>query len=365
MSPPVIPKRSVRLAAVGDLLLTGGPKGGVYPRDPALIAPEVRRVLAASDVVFGNLECTLPGDGRTIATEPRVIATPELVRAVRLAGFTVVTLANNHAFDCFEPGFLQLRTLLDDIGLRHFGAGMDLDEATAPAVLEVNGLRLAFLGAADEQSGVTQFAAPDRPGVAPLDMDRLVRQVQELRTRVHHVIVSVHWGEERFLVPSPAQIEMAHALVDAGASLVLGHHPHVLQGLELRGKRAIVYSLGNFFADEVPFSNGDAVRWGRSGRTGCILEARLTDDGTVETRQRATYDPGDLVGLDHGTWGRRRLEKVRRAVAHGVTPARYRREHLWVKTIKPLVLHLRWSSLKKLRLHHFRKAWQRVFKRRG
>ena len=107
-------------------------------------------------------------------------------------------------------------------------------------------------------------------------MDRLVRQIQELRQHVDHVIVSLHWGEERFLIPSPVQVEQAHALADAGASMVLGHHPHVLQGLEVYRGVPIIYSLGNFVADEVHFTNGDAVRWDRVGQTGCILRADFT-----------------------------------------------------------------------------------------
>jgi hypothetical protein len=353
------------LAAVGDLLLAPGPAGTPYRRDPALVSPEVRALLAECDVVFGNLECTLAGDGRCIPAEPRVIATPELVRAVKAAGFSVVTLANNHAFDCFQPGYENLRGLLKELGLPYFGAGMNLDEAAAPAILEANGLRVAFLGAVDQRSGPYQFATPSQWGVAPLDIDRLTRQIGELRSHVDHVVVSLHWGEERFLIPSPGQIEQAHALVDAGASLVLGHHPHVLQGLEIRRGAPIAYSLGNFIADEVYFTNGDAVRWNRTGRTGCILLAELGANATVtNVRQVPTYDLGRAVELDHSGFGQRRIDKTRRAIARGVTLRRYRCEHLWVKTIKPVLDHLRWSKLKRLRFRHFRSALRGLFQAR-
>jgi hypothetical protein len=355
----------VRFAAVGDLLLAPDPAGTPYLRDPGLISPEVRAVLAECDVVFGNLECTLPGDGRSVPAEPRVIATPELVRAVKAAGFTVVTLANNHTFDCFQPGYENLRGLLEELGLPHFGAGMNLDEAAAPAILETHGLRLAFLGAVDHLSGPYQFATPHQWGVAPLDVDRLTRQIRDLRPHADHVLVSLHWGEERFLIPSPTQIDQAHALVEAGASLVLGHHPHVLQGLEIRRGAPIAYSLGNFIADEVYFTDGDAVRWNRAGRTGCILLAELGPDATVaNVRQVPTYDPGRAVELDHSSFGPRRIAKASRALARGVTLRRYRREHLWVKTIKPILDHLRWSKLKTLRFRHVRSALHRLFQAR-
>ncbi len=348
--------KAVRLAAAGDILLTPALDGERYRRDRRLVADDVREVFADCDLVFGNLECTLPGDGGCVPTEPRVVATEDLVRAVGEAGFNVVTLANNHAFDCLEPGFRNLKTLLDEIRLPFFGAGVDLSEATAPLILTVKGLRIAFLGAVDGRSGPSHFAAPGQFGVAPLDMDRLTHQVRDLRSDVDHVILSVHWGEERFMVPSPEQIQQAHALMESGASMVLGHHPHVLQGTELVDGRPIAYSLGNFFADEVYFSDGDAVRWNRTGRTGAILLAELTAEGVAGVRQLPTFDPGPLVQFDRSGFGERRIRQTARAIADGVSTGRYRREHLWVKGVKPALNRLRWSELVKLRPGHFVKA---------
>ena len=352
-------KRTVRFAAAGDLLLCPGPQGTPYLRDPRLISSEVRSLLAECDVAFANLEFTLPSDGSCVSTEPRVVGTPELVRFVAAAGFNVLALANNHAFDCLDGGFQNLRGLLDELGIRHFGAGMNLDEAAAPAIVERNGLRVALLGAVDQRSGAYQFAASDRWGVAPLSIDRLTSQIRDLRKRVHHVIVSIHWGEERFLVPSPLQIEQAHALVDAGASMILGHHPHVLQAMELHDGAPIVYSLGNFIADEVYFSRENVLRWNRTERTGYILLAELGDGTVANVRQVPTCDPGKLVEIDRSGFGLRRIEKTRRAIAKGVTLARYRREHLWVKTVKPILAHLQWSQLKRLRPRQIWRAFHK------
>jgi len=339
----------VRFAAVGDLLLTPPPKAVPYRRDPALISPAARSLVAQCDVAFANLECTLPGDGSCIPTEPLLIATAELVRSVKTAGFRLVTLANNHVLDCLDGGFRNLRCLLDELGMRYFGAGWNLDEAAAPAILEVNGVRLAFLGAVDPQTGPYRFASPDGSGVPALDVARLARQVRDLRCSVDHVLISLHWGEERFSVPSPAQVEQAHRLVDAGASMILGHHPHVLQGLEIYRRAPIIYSLGNFVADNVHFSDGDAIRWNRVQRTGCILLAEISKAKIENVRQVPTHDSGRLVDVDASRFGRRRIEQTRRAIAGGVSIARYRRERLWVKTIRPFFGHLRWSKLKRLR----------------
>jgi poly-gamma-glutamate capsule biosynthesis protein CapA/YwtB (metallophosphatase superfamily) len=352
-----MPPRSetrLRFAAVGDILICRDPGQAGNCRDPSLLSPELRSLLVECDVRFGNLEFTLPGDGKYVPTEPRVVGRPEFVNWVAASGFNVLTLANNHAFDALDGGFRQVRTAMDGLGLPHFGAGMDLDEAAAPAIVEANGLRLAFVAAVDHRSGPYRFASDRQWGVAPLDVTRLARQIGELHRQVHHVVVSVHWGEERFLIPSPVQIEQAHALVDAGASLLLGHHPHVLQGMEFYRGAPIIYSLGNSVADDVPYTSGDAIRWNRTERTGCVLLAEFTESAVVNVRQVPTYDVGRLAGLDHTGFGQRRIEKVNRAIARGVSPARYRREHLWVKTIKPILNHLRWSELKRVRPSHLR-----------
>jgi poly-gamma-glutamate synthesis protein (capsule biosynthesis protein) len=296
-----------------------------------------------------------------VPTEPRVVGNADGVRAIADAGFNIVTLANNHAFDCLDAGFANVRNLLDELGVRHFGAGMNLGEAATPAIVEINGVRLAFLAAVDKRSGPYWFASPDHCGVAPLDMDRLLRQIRELRSTAHHVIVSLHWGEERFWMPSPGQIEQAHAFVDAGASMILGHHPHVIQGMETYHGAPILYSLGNFIADDIHYSDGDVLRWNRTERTGCVFVAEFDGKTVLHASQTPTYDAGECVDVDHDDLGARRIAMTNRAIVRGVTLGRYRRQHLWVKTIQPILVHLRWSELKKIRLRQLGKAFQLLF----
>jgi len=354
----------VRLAAVGDLLLATDPVGGAPTWGAGPRLEGVRGLLEGCDVVCGNLECTLPGSGETVPTEPRVVATPRLVRSVLENTFDVVSLANNHTFDCIEGGYHEVRDLLEEIGVPCFGAGDDLDGAAAPAILDVKGIRIAFLGAVDERAGAGQFAGPHQWGVAPLDVGRMTGAVRRLRRDMDHVVVSLHWGEERFLFPSPNQIEQAHALAEAGASLVLGHHPHVIQGMEIHDGVPIIYSLGNFVACDVPFSDGDVMVWNRTERTGCLLTVDLAADGTGNVVQTPTFDSGRTVELDESGFGERRIARANRVLARGVTPAQYRREYFLVKTIKPVLDHLRWSRLKRLRLRNVRNALAGLFRGR-
>jgi len=353
---------TIRLGAVGDILLTDSESPPARP--PRKVGSTLQRYLDACEVVFGNLECTLPGSGETISTEPRVVTSPESVEAALAWGFDVVTLANNHTFDCLAGGFHATRDLLGRCGVAWFGAGDDLAEAGRPAVLDVGGVRLAFIAAVDHRSGPARFAAEDGWGVAPLDVPRLVETIGRLREQANRVIVSVHWGEERFLIPSPKQIQEAHALADAGASLILGHHPHVVQGLEVYRGVPIVYSLGNFIACDVPFSDGEVLTWNRTERTGCFLTVDLGPDGAANVTQTPTFDSGGVVDVDGSGFGRRRIAKANRAIERGVSLGRYRREYFLVKTVRPALDHLRWSRLKRLRLRNVRNALAGLFRGR-
>jgi len=342
----------LRFAAVGDLLLAAGHAG----RGAAEALARLRRELGDCDILLGNLECTMPGDGETVPTEPRVIASPEMVHGLGDIGFHVVSLANNHMFDCLEEGFLRLRDELDAMGIAWFGAGLSLEEAAAPAIVEAKGVRLAFLGFADQRSGARHFASEDHWGVAPLQMEAILDRIRGLKRDVDHVIVSPHWGEERLLIPAPRQIDQARAFVDAGASMVLGHHPHVIQGLEVHAGAPIVYSLGNFIANEVPYANGDVLRWNRAERIGCLLTATFTHDAVEDVRQQPTFDSGKEVAAETTGFGGRRIDKANRALNRGVSLGRYRWEHFWVRTVRPTIDHLRWSKLKRLRFRNLRNA---------
>jgi poly-gamma-glutamate synthesis protein (capsule biosynthesis protein) len=163
------------------------------------------------------------------------------------------------------------------------------------------------------------------------------------------VIVSVHWGDERLPMPSPEQISQAHKFVTAGASLVLGHHPHRLQGMELYYGAAVAYSLGNFVASEVPFSDGDRVTWNRVERTGAILRATLAGREVRDVAMVPSYDDGRTIRLDPSGHGDRLIARANRAVSRGVTPGSYAWECFVVKRLRPALRKLSWSGLAGMR----------------
>lgn len=351
---------TIRLAAVGDLLLTTRPGSALPGRGLEALSEEIRQLFADCDLVLANLECTLPS-GDLVASEPRVLADESQLRGLPSAGIQAVTLGNNHAFDAGDAGFHRLTTLLDETGIAWCGAGRDLAEAEQPLLINVKDLRLALLPAVAGSSGMYHFAAATSSGVAPLDTDALCRRIATLRREVDHVILAPHWGEERFRFPSPTQIDQARAFIEAGASLVLGHHPHVVQGLEFYRQAPIAYSLGNFLANEVYWDSGDLLTWNRFERTGFILLAELDATGVHAVQQIPVFDDGTHLAIDTSGQGERYLQRANDYLQAGITPLRYRRETFRVRTLLPILGQLRWEKLRRLRPSHLGKALKLIF----
>lgn len=330
------PPLQVRFATVGDLLLTTRPGSPTPGRGLEALSTRLQDLLASCDLVVANLECTLPG-GRFVPTEPRVFTSEEQLHSLAESGIRCVSLANNHGFDAGDEGFASLTARLDDLGVSWFGAGVNLADARRPLLLDIRGIRLALLGAVDASTGMRRFATDASSGVPGLEPEHLRSEIERLRKEVDHVILSPHWGEERFRFPSPRQVEQARSFIDAGASMVIGHHPHVIQGMETYRDRPIQYSLGNFFVNHVYWDSGDYLTWNRFERTGCILVVDLTKDGITNMRQVPVYDDGAIIEIDTSGKGEIFLEKANRMLTGGIPPGRYRREALRVRYLLPLL----------------------------
>jgi len=344
----------VRIAAIGDLLLTTRPGERSVGRGLETLSDEIRQLFQTCDIVLANFECTLPGED-VIATEPRVFTTESQTQGLAKAGINAVTLGNNHAFDAGDKGFCHLTELLEDLNISWFGAGLNLSAASDPLILTIKNIKIAIIGVVDASTGMKRFAGPASSGVAPCDEQLLCRQIKDLRRQADHIIISPHWGDERFRFPSPNQVEQAHALINAGASMILGHHPHVVQGMELYQNSPIIYSLGNFFANHVYWENGDFLTWNRFERTGCILLAELDHKKINNIQQIPVLDDGERISIDTTNRGIRYLDVANKMLAQGVTAGRYQRENFRVRTLLPILAQLRWRKLRQFRPAHFRK----------
>lgn len=238
---------SLLLHAVGDIGIVGRLAEGLAGRPPLFPFHSVAKQLANADIVFGNFEIPFSGGARIASHESPKLETPEeAAPRIAAAGFHVLSLANNHMMDFGSTGLERTRRLLADHGIQTVGAGSNLAEARLPVILERKGLRVGFLAYSIPFAG---SATPDRPGAAPLKLDLVRHDLADLRPRVDAVVVSAHFGMMYLEHPTPDDMEIARAILRAGANLVVGHHPHVLQGIEETSDGVIAYSLGEFVFD--------------------------------------------------------------------------------------------------------------------
>lgn len=228
------------------------------PKDQALTwgFERVKSVTRASDLFVANLECPFTDKGSKLQKNFNFRARPELVAGLEAGGVDVVSLANNHLMDYGAEGLFDTLTVLDTAKIARFGAGRSLADARTPAIVTVKGVKLAFLGyffLGDRNIEPPEVIATEStPGVAGHFSDTAAikamvqADVRAAKKKADHVIPFFHWGREGRGQPEPYQVELGHAAIAAGASAVIGSHPHVLQGIEVFQGKPIVYSLGNF-----------------------------------------------------------------------------------------------------------------------
>jgi len=248
-TPPAAPQDApgIKVGVVGDLMFARDittlmqEHGAGYPFE------RVRPLFSGVDLFIGNLEGTFTARGTPLQKMYTFRSPPELAITLREAGFDAVSLGNNHAYDFGALGLEDTMAALRAAGTPWFGAGSDEAAARTPLILEARGQRIAFLG----YSGVGEsgFASADSSGVAAASTEAIEADVRVARTRADYVIAVIHAGIEYTREPSSWQAELAHAAIDAGADVVVGHHPHVLQPVERYGAGLILYSLGNFVFD--------------------------------------------------------------------------------------------------------------------
>lgn len=232
--------------AVGDIMLAGRATPVLarigYDHPFVATAPLLRR----GDVTIGNLEAPAARIGTEFKGKKfRFRADPSVVPALQRAGFTVLTLANNHILDFGPEAMLETIGHLERQGLGFAGAGADMAAARKECIQTVHGKRVAVLAYSLTQP--TEFlAGSDRPGTAPGWGRFFAEDIARSKSRADHVVVSFHWGGELETRPKPYQVAAARRAIDAGADVVIGHHPHVLQGVERYNGGVIFYSLGNF-----------------------------------------------------------------------------------------------------------------------
>jgi hypothetical protein len=240
----------VRLMFVGDIMTDRGVKNSVlrnFDGDYTRLFEHVG-LLKEADITFGNLEGPVSDTGRNVGSIYSFRMDPMTLPALKGAGFDVLSLANNHAGDWSLEAFVDTLTRAAQEGIVITGAGRTQTEARGPQIIERHGIRFGFLGVTDV--GPNWLAATDtRPGIVILEEENFTSLVQEAVAQVDILIVTPHWGPE-YKPHTERQERLARMAIDAGARLVIGHHPHVIQSVEYYGNGIIAYSLGNFIFDQ-------------------------------------------------------------------------------------------------------------------
>jgi poly-gamma-glutamate synthesis protein (capsule biosynthesis protein) len=230
----------------------------------------VADLLQDSDICFGNLESVLSDNGEIEKDIKsfQMRGAPGIAKSLRNAGFNIMSVANNHAMQHGDEAFYEtcavmLREGIQPLGIRSNG------NRTVPVRLVVNGCSVALLGYSLRPEKYSKNAL-----YARVPVDQIIHDIETQKADNDIVIVSLHWGDEFVRVPSPKQVKAGHAFVEAGASLIIGHHPHILQGVERYRNSIIAYSLGNFIFDF----------WQKKYRDTAILQCELSGRGVEECK---------------------------------------------------------------------------------
>jgi hypothetical protein len=265
---------TISVALLGDVSLNGfWRKSGEFPFDT-----EITKFIASHDVVLLNLESPCEGEnGENLAKSPRLCTTYQAIQSLEVLHPTICVIANNHIYDQLKDGFLRTRKAVLSLGAQTVGAGLTREESQKPARIDVGQCHLSIFAFVSPE---TNPCLPDDAQISLnwLELNRMFSDIQVEASKGRFVIVSLHWGVGGDKYPSPEQRKLARDIIDSGAHLIWGHHPHVIQGWETVRRAPIFYSLGNACFDDLP---GDYGKWSKGGRESILVSLRLTVHGLV------------------------------------------------------------------------------------
>jgi poly-gamma-glutamate capsule biosynthesis protein CapA/YwtB (metallophosphatase superfamily) len=260
----------------GATVIFGGDLNFAYKFELAMQVRPIKvfalwKCIGKYDLMMVNLENAVTQSVDSVKKEFVFKMKPEYLSQLRSAGISIVNCANNHTADFGVEGILETTQQLDSAGIRHTGIGRNLAESRKPVVLKVNDVRIGFLGYGGSRAFIASRTQPGTTSRAPW---LIFEDIKRLRPRVDFIVINLHWGDELESKPDSNQITLAHRMIENGADLIVGHHPHVLQGIERYQGKVISYSLGNFvFGGNSKSANSETA----------VLKVRFTK-GTMEVQ---------------------------------------------------------------------------------
>lgn len=265
-APEVVVQKPLTIMAVGDILLSRHVGAKIeQAKNPNFPFEKLKTVLESANITFGNLECPLSQNPFPIRKGLVFRCPSKYVPGLLSAGFDVLSTANNHALD---QGILDLEFTIDYLKSQNIlpvGSGSTLEMAWQPVIIERDGRKIGFLAAS--YASVNDNGKSTNSYIARVeDTARLKSEIFNLKSKADFIIVSMHAGTEYTRTPNPKQIEFAHAAIDTGADVIIGHHPHWIQTIEIYRGKPIFYSLGNFVFDQ---------EWSRETKEGLLIRLKI------------------------------------------------------------------------------------------
>ena len=269
--------------------------GGVYEEyiqknnlsyDQALL--KIKNNFQDNDIVFCNLENPIfksshkrPGKGAILS------ANKKSIEALKIINCNIVNIGNNHINDYGDEGLIKTKHYLEKNGFITLGAGENIHEALKPKIINIKDKKFGFLSftTPNPKVNVTSIIATEKTaGCANFENVSLtLEKIKELRSKVDYLFVSLHWGYQLYYYPSPEQIKLAHKIIDAGADVIIGHHPHVIQPFENYNKAKIFYSLGNFFFPDFRMIDESMLYWKDYTRDSLIVKLNINKKGQIKS----------------------------------------------------------------------------------
>ena len=291
--------KPIILNFVGDISLNGiydellSVEGATFP------FLKVEKELRSADLTMGNLESPLVPGGVFPAFKMKtpLRADPDYAEGLKWAGFDVLNLSNNHILDYGEFGVSVTQKALTDFSIEYFGYGKDINNAKKMKVLSVNSLRVGFIGYTDLVIDSPFYADIKQNGIAKFNISSIKEEIKKKKKLVDIIVVNLHWGIENFHLPTPEKINWARRLIDVGADVIIGHHPHIIQGIEKYKHGIIAYSLGNFvFADikwdwltEKGEKRTTHYKFSCKHRESIILQVKIDHNGVLDYSVCGTF----------------------------------------------------------------------------
>jgi len=251
-------KTSMTLAAIGDLLIHSTVYNDAKKDDSYDFSPmfkDVKDALKSPDLTIANQETIIGGSEIGLSTYPSFNSPYELADTLKDVGIDIVSIANNHTLDRGEKAILNATSYFDKIGMEYVGGYRSEEDKTRIRVMSRNGIDIAFLSFTYGTNGIPVPKGKEYL-VNLIDMNHIKNDITNAKKVADVVAISMHWGNEYQRYPSDEQLRLAQEIADAGADLIIGHHPHVLQPMgwlnrEDGGKTFVIYSLGNFLSGQM------------------------------------------------------------------------------------------------------------------